>query len=198
LLDKLGVLPYFLLRHEATGATAAPSSSPHETVPAAVWLASDTELALISPLARKRSAGFLFFERAAIGDASMELDFEKEGGLIPAIVQDDKNGEVLMLGFMNREAYDLTRKTGFVTFFSRSRKKLWTKGETSGQKLILRDLRTDCDLDALLVRVELDGGAVCHEGYRSCFFRRLDSNGEATVVAERVFTPEELYGKGKK
>jgi phosphoribosyl-AMP cyclohydrolase len=128
----------------------------------------------------------------------MDLDFEKEGGLIPAIVQDDKNGEILMLGFMNREAYDLTRKTGFVTFFSRSRKKLWTKGETSGQKLILRELRTDCDLDALLVRVELDGGAVCHEGYRSCFFRRLDSTGEGTVVAERVFTPEELYGKGKK
>ena len=128
----------------------------------------------------------------------MDLDFDKEGGLIPAIVQDNKNGEILMLGFMNREAYDLTRKTGFVTFFSRSRKKLWTKGETSGQKLILRDLRTDCDLDALLVRVELDGGAVCHEGYRSCFFRRLDSNGDATVVAERVFTPEQLYGKGKK
>ena len=128
----------------------------------------------------------------------MELDFDKEGGLIPAIVQDDKNGEVLMLGFMNREAYDLTRSTGFVTFFSRSRKKLWTKGETSGQKLILRELRTDCDVDALLVRVQLDGGAVCHEGYRSCFFRRLDSNGEATVVAERVLTPEELYGKGKK
>jgi phosphoribosyl-AMP cyclohydrolase len=128
----------------------------------------------------------------------MDLDFDKEGGLIPAIVQDDKNGEILMLGFMNREAYDLTRKTGFVTFFSRSRKKLWTKGETSGQKLILRELRTDCDLDALLVRVDLDGGAVCHEGYRSCFFRQLDSNGEATVVAERVLTPEELYGKGKK
>ena len=128
----------------------------------------------------------------------MELDFDKEGGLIPAIVQDDKNGEILMLGFMNREAYDLTRKTGFVTFFSRSRKKLWTKGETSGQKLVLRELRTDCDLDALLVRVELDGGAVCHGGYRSCFFRRLDANGEATVVAERVLTPEELYGKGKK
>ena len=128
----------------------------------------------------------------------MDLDFDKEGGLIPAIVQDDKNGEVLMLGFMNREAYDLTRKTGWVTFFSRSRKKLWTKGETSGQKLILRELRTDCDLDALLVRVELDGGAVCHEGYRSCFFRRLDSNGEASIVDERVLTPEELYGKGKK
>jgi phosphoribosyl-AMP cyclohydrolase len=127
----------------------------------------------------------------------MDLDFDKEGGLIPAIVQDDKNGEILMLGFMNREAYDLTRTTGFVTFFSRSRKKLWTKGETSGQKLILRELRTDCDLDALLVRVELAGGAVCHEGYRSCFFRQLDSNGDATVVAERVLTPEELYGKGK-
>ena len=128
----------------------------------------------------------------------MDLDFDKEGGLIPAIVQDDKSGEILMLGFMNREAYDLTRKTGFVTFFSRSRKKLWTKGETSGQKLILCELRTDCDLDALLVRVELDGGAVCHEGYRSCFFRRLDSKGEATAVAERVLTPEELYGKGEK
>ena len=128
----------------------------------------------------------------------MELDFDKEGGLIPAIVQDDKNGEVLMLGFMNREAYDLTRSTSFVTFFSRSRKKLWTKGETSGQKLILRELRTDCDVDALLVRVQLDGGAVCHEGYRSCFFRRLDADGDATVVAERVLTPEELYGKGKK
>lgn len=127
-----------------------------------------------------------------------DLDFDKEGGLIPAIVQDDNNGEILMLGFMNREAYDLTRQTGFVTFFSRSRKKLWTKGETSGQKLILREIRTDCDLDALLVRVELAGGAVCHEGYRSCFFRRLDSNGDASVVARRVLSPEELYGKGSR
>lgn len=126
----------------------------------------------------------------------MELDFEKENGLIPAIVQDDASGEILMLGFMNREAYDLTRKTGFVTFYSRSRKKLWTKGETSGQKLLLRDLRVDCDLDALLVRVELSGGAVCHEGYRSCFFRRIGADGEAAVVAARVISPEELYGKG--
>ena len=127
-----------------------------------------------------------------------DLDFDKDGGLIPAIVQDDTNGEILMLGFMNREAYELTRQTGFVTFFSRSRKKLWTKGETSGQKLMLREMRTDCDLDALLLRVELAGGAVCHEGYRSCFFRRIDSNGEAAVVAERVLSPEELYGKGTK
>jgi phosphoribosyl-AMP cyclohydrolase len=125
----------------------------------------------------------------------MELDFEKEGGLIPAIVQDAGNGEILMLGFMNREALTKTQQTGFVTFFSRSRKKLWTKGETSGQKLLLRELRVDCDLDALLVRAKLEGGAVCHEGYRSCFFRQLASDGSATVVEKRVIAPEELYGK---
>jgi phosphoribosyl-AMP cyclohydrolase len=128
----------------------------------------------------------------------MELDFEKENGLIPAIVQDHVNGEVLMLGFMNREAFDLTQKTGFVTFYSRSRKKLWLKGETSGQKLLLREIRVDCDRDALLVRAELEGGAVCHEGYRSCFFRALDRNGGDKIIAERVLTPEELYGKGSK
>src|SRR6202167_5930981 len=120
----------------------------------------------------------------------MELDFEEEGGLIAAIVEDHTNGEVLMLGFMNREAYELTKKTGFVTFYSRSRKKLWTKGESSGQKLLLRELRIDCDRDAVLVRVELAGGAVCHEGYRSCFFRRIAADGQATVIAKPVFTPE--------
>ena len=128
----------------------------------------------------------------------MELDFEKENGLIPAIVQDVGSGEILMLGFMNREALAKTQQTGFVTFFSRSRQKLWTKGETSGQKLLLRELRVDCDQDALLVRAELEGGAVCHEGYRSCFFRRLGPDGSATVVATRVIAPEELYGKGTK
>ena len=128
----------------------------------------------------------------------MELDFEKENGLIPAIVQDAVNGEVLMLGFMNREALAKTQETGFVTFYSRSRKKLWMKGESSGQKLLLREMRVDCDQDALLVRAELDGGAACHEGYRSCFFRQMDRAGEAKVVAKQVITPEELYGKGKK
>src|SRR5277367_294922 len=117
----------------------------------------------------------------------MELDFEKENGLIPAIVQDAVNGEVLMLGFMNREALAKTQETGFVTFYSRSR-----------QKLLLREMRVDCDLDALLVRAELDGGAVCHEGYRSCFFRQMDRAGDAKVIAERILSPEELYGKGKK
>jgi phosphoribosyl-AMP cyclohydrolase len=128
----------------------------------------------------------------------MDLDFAKDNGLIPAIVQDDSNDEVLMLGFMNREALERTRATGFVTFFSRSRQKLWTKGESSGQKLLLRELRVNCDQDALLVRVELSGSAVCHEGYRSCFFRRMEKDGEVTAIAERVFSPAELYGEGKK
>ena len=128
----------------------------------------------------------------------MDLDFEKENGLIPAIVQDALNGEVLMLGFMNREAFDKTMQTGMVTFFSRSRKKLWTKGETSGQRLLLRDLLFDCDRDAVVVKVELAGGAVCHEGFRSCFYRRLDAAGETTFVAERVISPDELYKEGKK
>jgi phosphoribosyl-AMP cyclohydrolase len=127
----------------------------------------------------------------------VELDFEKENGLVPAIVQDAVNNDVLMLGFMNREAFDKTRATGCVTFFSRSRKKLWTKGESSGQKLLLRELLFDCDKDAVLVRVELAGEAVCHEGYRSCFFRRLESNGDVTVIAEPLLTPEQLYGQGK-
>jgi phosphoribosyl-AMP cyclohydrolase len=128
----------------------------------------------------------------------MQLDFGKENGLIPAIVQHDASDEVLMLGFMNREALEQTRATGFVTFYSRSRQKLWTKGESSGQKLLLRELRVDCDQDALLVRVELSGSAVCHEGYRSCFFRRLEKDGQAAVIAERVFSPAELYDEGKK
>jgi phosphoribosyl-AMP cyclohydrolase len=127
----------------------------------------------------------------------VELDFEKENGLVPAIVQDAVNNDVLLLGFMNREAFDRTRETGCVTFWSRSRKKLWMKGESSGQKLLLRELLFDCDKDAVLVRVSLAGDAVCHEGYRSCFFRRLETNGDVTVIAERLLTQEQLYGQGK-
>lgn len=130
-------------------------------------------------------------------DSNMNLDFEKEGGLIPAIVQDGGTGQVLMLGFMNREAFEKTRATGDVTFFSRSRGKLWTKGETSGQRLRLRELRVDCDQDAILVRVDLAGDAVCHEGYRSCFYRRLAPDGTLEIDAERIRTPGELYGAGK-
>jgi phosphoribosyl-AMP cyclohydrolase len=128
----------------------------------------------------------------------MDLDFEKDNGLIPAIVQDHLNGEVLMLGFMNREALAKTRETGFVTFYSRSRKKLWTKGETSGQRLLLREVRVDCDQDALLIRAELSGSAVCHEGYRSCFFRRLEPGGDMAIMSERISSPSELYRESKK
>lgn len=127
----------------------------------------------------------------------MGLDFAKEGGLIPAIVQEAATGEVLMLGYMNEEALARTIATGFVTFYSRSRKRLWTKGETSGQRLLLRELQVDCDQDALLVRAELSGSAVCHEGYRSCFFRRLQ-DGELTIIAERVLAPGEASAEGKK
>ena len=126
----------------------------------------------------------------------MDLDFDKLDGLIPAIVQDARTGEVLMLGFMNEEAYAETRSTGAVTFFSRSRGKLWRKGEQSGHVLRVREMRVDCDLDTILVRVDPVGPGVCHEGYRSCFFRRLDENGDANIVEERTFDPDAVYGGG--
>lgn len=103
------------------------------------------------------------------------MDFSKLDGLVPAVVQDERSGEVLMVGFMNQEAWDLTRETGYVTFFSRTRNKLWTKGESSGNRLAVRDLLIDCDEDTVLVRVEcLGSGNVCHTGERTCFFRRAD------------------------
>jgi phosphoribosyl-AMP cyclohydrolase len=125
----------------------------------------------------------------------VDLDFQKAGGLVPAIIQDQRTGDVLMLGFMNLEAFTQTLSTGEVVFFSRSRNKLWKKGETSGHVLKVLELRVDCDADALLVRVELVGPGVCHEGYRSCFFRELNAEGRATVIAERAFAPEKVYAK---
>ena len=101
---------------------------------------------------------------------STELDFEKMGGLIPAVVQDQANGEVLMVGFMNRDALDRTLSGGYVTFFSRTRNELWTKGESSGNRLRLTSAQTDCDRDTILLQVEVEGaGVVCHKGTRSCF-----------------------------
>jgi len=123
----------------------------------------------------------------------VKIDFEKSGGLVPAVIQDDSTGEVLMLGFMNGTSYEETRRTGEVVFFSRSRNKLWKKGESSGHVLKVRDLRVDCDADALLVRVTAVGPGVCHEGYRSCFFRSVDEGGAARVIAERTFEPEAVY-----
>ena len=101
-----------------------------------------------------------------------------------------------MVGFMNAEAFAATRATGDVTFFSRSRNKLWRKGESSGHTLRVREIRVDCDDDAVLVRVDAAGPGVCHEGYRSCFFRRLEPDGSVAVVAERTFDPNAVYGKG--
>lgn len=125
----------------------------------------------------------------------MDLDFTKLGGLLPAIIQDASSGDVLMLGFMNAEAFAATQASGEVTFFSRSRNKLWRKGEQSGHVLRVREMRVDCDVDALLIRVDAAGPGVCHEGYRSCFFRQLSSKGEAQVVEERRFDPKAVYGK---
>ena len=102
------------------------------------------------------------------------MDFSKLDGLIPAVVQDDESDEVLMVGFMNEEALEVTRRSGFATFFSRSRSKLWTKGETSGNRLEVRRIFTDCDDDTVLLRVKrLGEGNVCHTGQRSCFFREI-------------------------
>lgn len=127
----------------------------------------------------------------------MKIDFEKSGGLVPAIIQDERSGDVLMLGFMNADSLKETQYSGEVVFFSRSRGKLWKKGESSGHILRVREIRVDCDADALLVRVEPIGPGVCHEGYRSCFFRALDGDGGAKIIAERTFAPETVYGREK-
>jgi phosphoribosyl-AMP cyclohydrolase len=103
------------------------------------------------------------------------MDFSKLDGLIPAVVQDDKSGEVLMVGFMNPDAWEVTLRTGYVTFFSRTRNKLWTKGETSGNRLAVRDIFVDCDNDTVLVKATcLGDGVVCHTGERTCFFTRAE------------------------
>jgi phosphoribosyl-AMP cyclohydrolase len=136
--------------------------------------------------------GGLFYCSAMRNDA-MNLDFEKSGGLVTAVVQDSATGRVLMVGYMNAEAFDLTVKTGFVTFYSRSRQKLWLKGESSGHRLVVKGIAADCDLDAVLVQVESLGPGVCHEGYESCFFRTLE-DGEWKIADDRAYDPAEVYG----
>lgn len=126
----------------------------------------------------------------------MELNFAKSGGLVPAVVQDAETGKVLMLGFMNDEALRETLMTGEVTFFSRSRNKLWRKGESSGHRLRLVQALVDCDGDTVLLRVNPVGPGVCHEGYPSCFFRELDVDCSSRVIAERTFDPKAVYGEG--
>jgi len=123
----------------------------------------------------------------------MDLDFQKAGGLVTAVIQDHSTGRVLMVGYMNPEAFRLTVQTGFATFYSRSRQKLWLKGESSGHRLVVKEISTDCDRDAVLVRVEALGPGVCHEGYRSCFFRRLE-DGQWKISEERAYDPAAVYG----
>jgi len=122
-------------------------------------------------------------------------DFEKQGGVVPCIAQDATTRQVLMLGYMNREAFEETLRTGCVCYFSRSRNRLWRKGEESGRVQKLRSAYFDCDSDTLLVVVDQIGGAACHEGFPTCFFRRIDGDA-ATVVAERIFDPATVYKNG--
>ncbi len=122
------------------------------------------------------------------------LDFKKMGGLIPAIVQDYKTGEVLMLAFMDQDAWEATLDTGNATYYSRTRQTLWIKGKTSGNIQLVKEIRIDCDNDTVLLKVEQVGGAACHMGYRSCFFKKVE-NGSTRIIGEPVFNPEEVYKK---
>lgn len=122
------------------------------------------------------------------------LDFEKAGGLVSAIAQDADTGDVLMIAWMNREAFEETVRTRRAVYFSRSRKKLWRKGEESGNVQEVKSILIDCDADAVLLKVKQIGGAACHEGYRSCFFRELTGD-ELRVIGDRVFDPKQVYSK---
>ena len=123
----------------------------------------------------------------------MEIDFKKGDGLIPVIIQDASTNEVLMMAYMNRTAWEETLRTKKACFWSRSRQKLWIKGETSGHYQEVKEMRLDCDSDTLLLRVDQKGGAACHTGHRSCFHRRYEE-GEWKVFGERLFDPKEVYG----
>jgi phosphoribosyl-AMP cyclohydrolase len=127
----------------------------------------------------------------------LKPDFAKGQGLVPAIAQDVGSGEVLMLAYMNEEAWEKTLKTGEAHYYSRSRGKLWHKGGTSGHVQKVRAVRLDCDLDTVVLLVEQVGGAACHEGYRSCFYREIKDGG-VDICAPKVFDPEKVYGTGGK
>jgi phosphoribosyl-AMP cyclohydrolase len=128
----------------------------------------------------------------------VEIAFEKNGGLVPAIIQDSRTDKVLMLGFMNAEALAETQRTRQAVFFSRSRNRLWRKGESSGHVLRVLEIRIDCDADALLLRVEPLGPGVCHQGYSRCFFRQIDGDGSVRTIEERTFDPAKIYAPGAK
>lgn len=124
----------------------------------------------------------------------IELDFDKRGGLIPAIAQDFQTGEVLMQAYINRESWQETLKSGCAVYYSSSRKKLWKKGEESGHIQLIHEILVDCDLDCVIFKVEQRGGAACHTGHRSCFYRKVDGN-QLTIIGEKVFDPKKVYSK---
>jgi len=124
----------------------------------------------------------------------LTINFDKLGGLVPAIAQDYQTGEVLMLAFMNEAAWNATLTTGRATYYSRSRKCLWVKGETSGNVQRVREIRIDCDDDAVILKVEQVGGAACHTGHRSCFYKKVE-NGAVHIEGQPVFDPKEVYRK---
>lgn len=125
----------------------------------------------------------------------IELDFDKLDGLLPAVVQDYQTGEVLMLGFMNKEAWETTLEIGKATFYSRTRNTLWTKGLTSGNVQRIKEIRIDCDNDTVLLKVEQVGDAACHTGHRSCFYQRVGEDQSIEVMGKPLFDPKEVYKK---
>jgi phosphoribosyl-AMP cyclohydrolase len=129
------------------------------------------------------------------GNDMVSLDFSKFDGLVPAVAQDYRTGEVLMLAFMNPEAWAATLKTGKATYYSRTRQTLWVKGETSGHVQMVKEIRIDCDNDTVLLKIEQLGGAACHTGHASCFYRRIETDGAATVLGKPVFDPDMVYKK---
>ena len=124
----------------------------------------------------------------------IKLDFKKAGGLIPAIVQDATTGEILMLAYMNQQAFEATLSTGKATYFSRSRQTLWIKGEISGNVQLVKEIRIDCDDDTILLKVEQLGRAACHTGHRSCFHKKVE-NGSIRITGKPLFDPKEVYNK---
>ncbi|MBA2431330.1 MAG: phosphoribosyl-AMP cyclohydrolase [Chthoniobacterales bacterium] len=126
----------------------------------------------------------------------MNIDFAKLGGVVPAVVQDHASGRVLMLGFMNAEAFDRTIESGFATFFSRSRQRLWLKGESSGHRLAVKEIFLDCDEDTVLLKVEMHGPGVCHAGYESCFYRKLQ-DGVWVEAEASTYDAAQVYGGAK-
>jgi phosphoribosyl-AMP cyclohydrolase len=121
-------------------------------------------------------------------------NFEKMSGLIPVIAQDYKSGEVLMLAFMNRQAWEATLNTGKATYWSRTRQDLWVKGQTSGNHQIVKEIRMDCDEDTVLLKIEQIGGATCHTGHRTCFHKKVEK-GSLKIIGEPLWDPREVYGK---